>query len=137
MKKTMRFVCYLLLAVVICTILIVGKLSFMTSAFFSVLICAILWSVDKILGNRAAPFLSKCENCKRVFAVKKIKTELVRKEDISILVELKQMHAKGGVVAETHPCYVPGERMFYECHYKCRYCGNKTVKTITKDAKKE
>ena len=86
--------------------------------------------------KKTKSFLFKCENCNRIFAVKKIKTELVRKEDISILVELKQMHAKGGVVAETLPHRVPGERMFYEHHYECRYCGRRIVKSVTKDVKK-
>lgn len=137
MKKTMYFICCLLFASLICAILIGCKLSFMTSAFFAVLITVMLWAVLKVLKNKANSFFSECENCKRIFALKKIKTELVRREDISILVELKQMHAKGGVVAETHPHYVPGERLFYEHHYECRYCGRRTVKLVTKDVKKE
>ena len=83
----------------------------------------------------AKKYFLQCPNCKKIFALKKIKSELAKKEDISILVELKDKD-EYGKITKTREEYIPGERKFYNDVYICKHCNEKTIKHRTKDIKK-
>lgn len=107
------------------------KISLLSITFLT-LLYFIARSIYRKIAKR---FLMQCPNCKKLFALKKIDTKLVKKEDISILVELKDKNAYGETTG-TREDYIPGERKFYNEVYLCKHCNNKTVKHITKDVKK-
>ncbi len=91
--------------------------------------------IQNLYRKIAKKYLLQCPNCKKIFALKKIKSELAKKEDISILVELKEKDAYGKITG-TREEYIPGERKFYNDIYICKHCNEKIIKHRTKDIEK-
>ena len=61
---------------------------------------------------------STCPECRKIFALKKTKEEIVGQEDVSVLVETKMRNNRQEVVG-TGEQYVPGVRTTYrECSKK-------------------
>ena len=74
----------------------------------------------------------KCHACKRWGAMKRIQTELLKQEDISVLMEMAHRNVRGDYIG-SHEQYIPGKRKIYKDTYKCQYCGNFESYTYTKD----
>ena len=74
----------------------------------------------------------KCHACKRWGAMKRIQTELLRQEDISVLMELAHRNVSGEYTG-SHEQYIPGKRKTYKDTYKCQYCGSLESYTYTSD----
>ena len=115
------------------------KLSLIDSLKISLMNVALLTFLYFIIRNLyrkiAKKFLLQCPNCKKIFALKKIKSELAKKEDISILVELKDKDAYGKITG-TREEYIPGERKFYNDIYICKHCNKTITKRRTKEVEK-
>ena len=115
------------------------KLSLLDSLKISLMNVALLTFLYFIIRNLyrkiAKKFLLQCPNCKKIFALKKIKSELAKKEDISILVELKDKDAYGKITG-TREEYIPGERKFYNDVYICKHCNKTITKRRTKEVEK-
>lgn len=77
----------------------------------------------------------RCKGCKKNWVMKLIKTDLISKEDISILAELKKRNSSGEVVG-TSEQYIPGTRSKYRSIYECRRCGHQEVRTYKVDKKR-
>ena len=66
--------------------------------------------------------IRKCNHCKKWFAMEIQEKTVVRKEEIKILERLFKHNLKGGMEpALDH--FAPGERLYYEIRYCCKYCG--------------
>lgn len=65
----------------------------------------------------------KCHACKRWKALNLIHTETLKKENISVKMELEHRNLRGDVTG-THEQYIPGKRITHQDTYKCKYCGN-------------
>ena len=76
---------------------------------------------------------AKCHACKRWNALKLLKTEILKQEKISVLVELKQRNMNREVTG-TQDQYIPGKRKTYQDTYQCKYCGNLEIRTHTEDS---
>ena len=76
---------------------------------------------------------AKCHVCKRWNALKLLKTEILKQEKISVLVELKQRNLNREVTG-TQDQYIPGKRKTYQDTYQCKYCGNLEIRTHTEDS---
>lgn len=74
----------------------------------------------------------KCHSCNRWGALKKVQTDLLKTEDISVLMELEDRNSNRQVIG-THDQYVPGKRNTYRNIYKCQYCGNLEAYKYTVD----
>ncbi|WP_312939600.1 hypothetical protein [Oscillibacter sp.] len=79
--------------------------------------------------------LERCKNCGKVFAVNRITHDILGRDDISIMVELKD-RGSDGFIRGTHEQYIPGIRTWYEDTYKCGFCGNTVVEKYHCDTKK-
>ncbi len=79
--------------------------------------------------------LRRCKSCKKWFAMKETEKNLVGKEDIQVFERLTQPHVKGAVEKMVDR-FVPGERLFYEVTYRCRFCGAEEKESVFKDVKK-
>ena len=112
-----------------------GKDSATLAIFITVVIWLLYFGVRKLSNYILYNYLGKCNSCGKIFAMKKTNTKLAKKEDISVLVELKEKDEVGRVTG-TKEEYIPGERRFYKTTYKCKYCNYKSTKTTTKDIKK-
>ncbi len=75
---------------------------------------------------------ARCQACKRWGALKLIKTEILKQENISVLVELEDRGLNRQVIG-THDQYIPGKRNTYQDTYKCKHCGNLEIRIRTKD----
>lgn len=76
---------------------------------------------------------AKCHACKHWNALKLLKTEVLKQEKISVLVELEQRNLNREVTG-THDQYIPGNRKTYQDTYKCKYCGNLEIRMRTEDS---
>lgn len=76
---------------------------------------------------------AKCHACKRWNALKLLKTEVLKQEKISVLVELEQRNLNREVTG-TQDQYIPGKRKTYQDTYQCKYCGNLEIRTHTEDS---
>ena len=76
---------------------------------------------------------AKCHACKRWNALKLLKTEILKQEKISVLVELKQRNLNREVTG-TQDQYIPGKRKTYQDTYQCKYCGNLEIRTHIEDS---
>ena len=76
----------------------------------------------------------RCSTCKKWFALRWDRNELIKSEDISILAELKTKNKMGEVIG-TQEQYVPGTRKTYNKIYRCRKCGAVSYKTYSEDTK--
>ena len=65
----------------------------------------------------------KCHACKRWNALKRISTDVIKQENISVLMELEHRDLSRQVTG-THDQYIPGKRSTYKDTYKCKHCGN-------------
>lgn len=65
--------------------------------------------------------LWSCPKCKKIFAMKKIKTYLIEEQHISMKMELKNKDSYGEVLG-TSEQYIPGIRKLYETNYQCKFC---------------
>ena len=74
----------------------------------------------------------KCPSCKKNFCLKKVGTEIIGKEDVSVLVETNTKNRNGDVIG-TQEQYVPGERVTYCVNYVCKKCGEQCHSTYSKD----
>lgn len=74
----------------------------------------------------------RCHACKHWGALKKVQTDLLKTEDISVLMELEDRNSNRQVIG-THDQYVPGKRNTYRNIYKCQYCGNLEAYKYTVD----
>lgn len=75
---------------------------------------------------------SRCHICKRWNALELTKTETLKQEDISVLVELEHRNTNREVIG-TQDQYIPGKRKTYQDTYKCKYCGHLETCTRTED----
>ncbi len=86
--------------------------------------------------NFSFNLLRRCNLCKRFFAVKKISENVVRTENIEILEALRQPHLKGEVHTMVER-FVPGERIYSEIVYECKFCREKHSVLKSKDVKND
>ncbi len=76
-----------------------------------------------------------CTHCKKWFAMEIKEKTLTRREEIMILERLMKPNPKGGVeTALDH--YTPGERIYYDILYACKYCGAEEKRVVSEDVKK-
>ena len=86
--------------------------------------------ISKITSRRC-----NCPNCKRFLRMKKTGSETIRKDDIMMLVEVKDRNSDREITG-TREQYIPGSRITYRDTFWCKSCGNQKYKTYTKDIKK-
>ena len=67
--------------------------------------------------------MGKCDSCRKLFAMKKVQTDVINSRGINIKTELNQKDLNGEVVG-TIEQFVQGTREFYETTYECKHCGN-------------
>ncbi len=79
--------------------------------------------------------IRKCNHCKKWFAMKIKEKTVVRKEEIKILERLFKHNVKGGVEPELDH-FTPGERLYYDIRYCCKYCGAEEKDMYVKISKK-
>lgn len=84
----------------------------------------ILIKVVSIGINIALDKLGRCKSCKKLFALKKIQTNLINVADISIKKELKRRNSNGEVIG-TSEQYIPGTKKTYETIHQCKHCKHK------------
>ncbi len=76
----------------------------------------------------------KCNRCKKWFAMKMQKKTIVRKDEIKILERTYKHSPKGGLeLALDH--FTPGERLYYDVRYACKYCGAEEKEYACEDVK--
>lgn len=94
----------------------------------SLLIPAIIISVITLfIGSK-----SKCPNCKKLFALQKVRTELIKEEDVNVRVETKNKNLRGEVIG-TGEQFVPGKRKTYKTVFVCKKCGENAFSTWQQD----
>lgn len=71
-----------------------------------------------------------CPECRKLFALKKTKEEIIGQEDVSVLVETKMRNNEQKVVG-TGEQYVPGVKTTYREYYTCKHCGHVVTKDYT------
>ncbi|MDD3138207.1 MAG: hypothetical protein PHX08_04455 [Lachnospiraceae bacterium] len=74
----------------------------------------------------------KCMVCKKWNAMFLEHTDFLKEDDISVLVECEHRSANGNFTG-SHDQYIPGKRKTYRDTCKCRFCGNTTTRTYTRD----
>ena len=74
----------------------------------------------------------KCPACRRWGALQLVQTDILKKENISVLMELEHRNLNRQVIG-THDQYVAGKRTRYQDTYKCKHCGNLGKRTRTED----
>jgi len=79
----------------------------------------ILYIVSKKLEQR---FNNRCSECKKWGAMRRVDSQLLRTETISVLVETKRRNLDGNVVGSQDQ-YIPGTRKVYSDTYQCKFCG--------------
>lgn len=79
-------------------------------------------------------FLNRCEKCKKPFAMKSGDKTLIKTEKTFVLEDMKEPNLRGEMISR-QPRFVTAEKRFYEQVSSCKYCGAKSVKTITEDVK--
>lgn len=72
-----------------------------------------------------------CPECRKLFALKKTKEEVIGQENVSVLVETKMRDTRQNVVG-TSEQYVPGVKTTYREYYTCKNCGNTFTQDYTK-----
>ena len=80
------------------------------------------WSIFFIRGK----FAFGCSYCKGFFALKRLRTDLVGEESISVKMEVNDKDSNGVIIGSREQ-YVPGTRKKYQDTFICRKCG-KTCK---------
>ena len=79
--------------------------------------------------------IRKCNHCKKWFAMKLQEKTVAQKDEINILERLFKFNLKGGVEpAIDH--FAPGERLYYDIRYVCKYCGAEENDIYVKTLKK-
>ncbi len=78
-------------------------------------------------------FKRRCPNCKKLFALKKTGKKLVNTSDKNIQVE-NDVYSNNEVKIGHTTQWVRGKRYTYHKNYECRFCGNKSHKTYSKDS---
>lgn len=79
--------------------------------------------------------LKKCNNCKKWFAMEMHEKTVVKKEKIQIFERLFKHNPKGGVEPVVDH-FTPGERVYYNIRYLCKYCGAEETRCVSQDIKK-
>lgn len=93
-----------------------GKI--IASRLFSLVLLALsLWSVCLVC---VWPW--RCDECKKLLALKKTGVECIGHKAISVQVENKVRSEYSGEVVQRSEQYIPGTRRYYEATYKCKYC---------------
>ncbi len=77
----------------------------------------------------------KCKHCKKWFAMKMQKKTVVRKDEIKILERLYKPGPKGEL-QPAHDHFAPGERLYYDVRYICKYCGAEEKEYVCENVKK-
>lgn len=75
---------------------------------------------------------TKCPACNKKFALKKVGDVETGRENISVKMKLENKDRNGEVIG-TSEQYVPGKRIFYKRTYICKYCGEKSYSTYSRD----
>ncbi len=75
---------------------------------------------------------NQCPSCHKVFCLKKIGEEIVKKENVSVLVNTRTRNKNGEVIGSQEQ-YVPGERITYRVNKVCRKCGKMCYSTYRRD----
>ena len=68
----------------------------------------------------------RCSYCRKMFALRRARVEVISREDISVLVDI-ETRGKNGETLQTSQ-YVPGIREMYDVVYICKHCGSETRK---------
>ena len=76
--------------------------------------------------------LGKCEKCGKLFAVKKESVNLKKTEKTFKLEDMKEPNLRGEMLSR-QPVFVTKEKRFYEEVSVCKFCGAKTIKTVTEE----
>ena len=74
----------------------------------------------------------KCPSCNKRFCLKKTGEEVIKRENISVLVETKTKNRNGDVIGSQEQ-YVPGERVTYRINKVCKKCGKTCYSTYKQD----
>jgi len=77
----------------------------------------------------------KCPSCGKRFCLKKEGKEVVGRENVSVLMEVKTRNSAGEVTGSQEQ-YVPGERTTYQVNYVCKKCGERCHSSFVKDVPK-
>ena len=77
-------------------------------------------------------FKRRCPSCKKLFALKKMGKKLVNTADKNIQVENDVYNNNEVKIGHTTQ-WVSGKRYTYHNNYECRFCGNRSHKTYSKD----
>jgi hypothetical protein len=93
---------------------------------FSFVILFVLIKISSILIDITLDKFGRCISCNKLFAIKKVKTNLINVADISIKKELKQRNSNGEVIG-TSEQYIPGTKKTYEIIHQCKYCKQRQV----------
>lgn len=78
--------------------------------------------------------LNRCEYCKKSFSLKKIRTDIIKEEDISIKTKIENRDPKGELLF-TSEQYIPGKKITYRTEYICKNCGHKSFNTYSEKKK--
>lgn len=106
-------------------------ISILQLSLFIFVILFILIKAVSILIDKTLDKLGRCISCKKLFAMRKIETNLIEVADISIKKELKQRNLSGEVMG-TSEQYIPGTRKTYETIHECKYCKQRQSKKYAK-----
>ena len=90
--------------------------------FIIVLVIFIFLIYLRIMVNNS------CKNCKKMFTLKKLRSSIIKEEDIRIKTEIETRDKYGELISVSSQ-YVPGKKITYETEYICKNCGHKTVST--------
>lgn len=115
----------------ICWILLICLIFFGFSKILSAVMILILVGAEVCIRG----YENKCPTCKKWFALKKLNTEEVDSEEISILTQLKTRDNSGRETG-TQEQYIPGKRITYKTNYLCKKCGAHAYNTYTRDKKR-
>ncbi len=77
----------------------------------------------------------RCTHCRKWFAMELQTKTLVRKEQIRIYERLTRPNPKGTLETAIER-FAPGERLYYDLVYVCKYCGAEEKELVWKDVKK-
>lgn len=72
----------------------------------------------------------RCPFCKKRHALKMVKSEVMSKEDVSVLAEAKIRNSQRDTTGSVEQ-YIPGVKTTYKEYYTCKYCGKTSTQMRT------
>lgn len=128
----------LVIASLVGLLIVIGVYGIVTSSSSSekiaggiiTIICSMIMYVIYLHGKE-----NECPACKKKFSLKNTGEEIVKKDDIYMVVENKTKNRDGEVVGYQEQ-HIPGERVTYKINMICKNCGKTCCRIKKKDIPK-